>query len=338
MDSSFFISLALLIPAIVIAHTASAIIPIITAVLSFLIWQRHRKDPKNVFLFSLFAWAFWYTTEGSSDLKYLLERSLDAFIDAIRGKAKSLEFIYPFSRTPICELVTEIKIIMILTSVIIPLILAVSYITKRKHKDLVHEWVAIIYILFMIPFGLWVTSSAYGLRTIHLLLMLSPIALALLLPKRLLKLLLFLTIIFSLSTVYVLWIPFLAYIQLPNKQIELIKFTSASIPQRSWTQILGGVGIGWAEQHLLTHIFSNRKDLRIVSVSYPLSESYMIHDTTIDTSYIIIDPSKERVETKFIVEPSIRDRVKIVRDTLVAKGLFNVVYDCGSLYNLLFRV
>jgi hypothetical protein len=346
---SFRMPLLLLAPAITIAHVGhSTMILVVTVTFaSLLTWYKFRGNlvndharthAWNIALLLFVFYGFWYFVQEIRF--YGIKLWFNAFIDVLhRGffELRLIEAVYKLPLEPIYELTVMARIVATLISTIIPTLLAIFYVLRSMHArmdadKIIRVGAAVCFVLFLIPLGVGVVEGIWSLRPLNLSMLFSPILIALLLQRKLFKPLVIATTLFSLIIAYILWIPNLGYIQVPDEKVELIKFVSVYIPQH---QTIGTIGTTEVEQTLLTHIFSNRADLSLRSISDPCSDKYKT--VTENTSFVMIDPSIEVYEVKYVIEPGILERVHLTRNVLVEGECYNIVYDSSTLYSLLYK-
>ena len=234
--------------AIVIAHVGHATLALaVTAVIAGLdAWYKFRGNNLvnkhaqirvwNVVLF-LIVYGFWYFVQEVRF--YGIRLWFNAFIDVLRGglfELKKIEAVYRLPLEPVYELIVETRIIMVLIATTIPAVLAILQIfknirTKMDGDRIILARVAVSYFLFLIPLSIGAIKGIWALRPFHLSMLFSPILVALLFPRKLFRPLIIVTMLFSLIIIYILWIPNLGYIQVPDEKAELIKFASVHIPQ-----------------------------------------------------------------------------------------------------------
>jgi len=301
-----------------------------------LVGEHARIRAWNIALFLFAVYGFWYFVQ---EVRFHgIKIWFNAFIDALCGgflKFRLIKAVYRLPLEPAYKLIVGIRIIMILFVTIIPTLLAILQIFKSIHTKMdagkiILVEVAVSYFLFLIPLGIGVIESIWSLRPFHILMLFSPILVALLFPRKLFRPLVIVTMLFSLITIYILWIPNLGYIQVPNEKAALIKFVSVYIPRH---QTIKAIGTGWMEQTLLTHIFSSRIDLKLSSICDVLSHNWKYVET-FNMHYVMVDPSIEKYEVKYLCSPEIRERVRYLSSVLMENRRFNKVYDAGSFYAL----
>jgi hypothetical protein len=345
------ILLFLLTSAICIAHVgaASLILIFVFAVSSTLvIWHWLQKNKANeqiyahaghIALFSLGVYGLWYFIDSMRN--YGIKFWIGGFISILQNGFSEIRLsATDLPLKPFYELTFNIRLSMVALMIVISVGLAAFYIIRNLHhkndtKEIIGIGLSISYLLFLIPLTVGAIEGMGALRFLQYSLVFSSFLIVLLLPKRLLKLILLLSAIFSISIVFVLWVPNLGYIQVSDRKIQSLKFASQYIPQN---QVISGVGVGWIEQTLLTTIFSERTDLRVHQIYDPISYQY-INSTSIPFgySYIMIDSSVEKYESKYVINPGIHQRIIMAQDTLVENSSFNLIYDSGYSYSLLYK-
>jgi hypothetical protein len=191
---------------------------------------------------------------------------------------------------------------------------------------------------FIVLIGLF--GGFWSLRPICVLILYISIAIPFLiarLPQRhmqryLTSSLFIIALLFASLSVFTIWGGQVNSLQVSDEEVKLVEFVSNTVP---YGQHVGRIGFFKVNIDYLPLIFTGREDLMFYWGAEVTSDNWL-NVTDVKAAYVLINPSIERFEAKYVFYPGLDERVQILSNMLTENFKFNTVYSSGT-HKLLYR-
>jgi hypothetical protein len=260
---------------------------------------------------------------------------------------KLIEGSYKYAVKPAYDLIIklrmgEILVVNILASAV-TLILFLSGIRQkilRNYHFTLTLGVIGGYLLHALIVLIGLFGGFWSLRPICVLILYISIAIPFLiarLPQRhmqryLTSSLFIIALLFASLSVFTIWGGQVNSLQVSDEEVKLIEFVSNTVP---YGHHVGRIGFFKVNIDYLPLIFTGREDLMFYWGAEVTSDNWL-NVTDVKAAYVLINPSIERFEAKYVFYPGLNERVQVLSNMLTENFKFNTVYSSGT-HKLLYK-
>jgi len=348
----------LVIPATVISHPAHGVLLVLTiisiAILTFFarklknnnVVQTSNRDTSTsitLAIYSLVIFLFWQMEIALSNFRGWINAVNSVINSIVRGlfEPKLIEGSYKYVVKPTYDLILKLRMgemLVVNTFAVVVIFIFFLCIVREKFRRNYHFALTLGviggYLLhaFIVLIGLF--GGFWSLRPICILIIYIAIVIPFLIvhsPQRRMQRCLtssffIVALLFASLSIYTIWGGQVNSLQVSDGEAKLVEFVSHTIP---YGQHIGRMGFFKVNIDYLPLIFAGREDLRFYWGAEVTSDNWL-NITDIKVAYILVNPSIERFEAKYVFYPGLSERVRILCNMLTENFNFSVVYSSGT--------